>query len=280
MGIVIGMKRRGLMIVRAGDRSLHPHWLRGSGDRNWDLHISYFGKETNPYSDRPSDVSLSFETGPKFPGISSCLEELKGRINDYEYIGFPDDDIYASKEVWNNFLNITILHKPLVSQPAIHPNSFIGHWWLVQRPQFALRWVNFVEVMTPFFSREALYRAAPDFNANKSGWGLDWYWPHLFNADSRTMCIVDAAPVLHTREFGAGPLYKVLKSAGGPSPEDDLRDFLNSKGVQRLPVRVYSALRPDGSVVENPVGADAPLWIPRIRTAIRRALSIKSIKVD
>jgi len=37
------MKRRNLVIVRAGNSSLHPEWLKGDGARNWDIVVNYFG---------------------------------------------------------------------------------------------------------------------------------------------------------------------------------------------------------------------------------------------
>ena len=30
---------------RAGDNSLHPHWLAGDGDHTWYLVVSYFGDD-------------------------------------------------------------------------------------------------------------------------------------------------------------------------------------------------------------------------------------------
>jgi hypothetical protein len=43
------MTRRNLVAVRAGDKSLHPHWLIGDGGRNWDLVVSYFGDDPGLY---------------------------------------------------------------------------------------------------------------------------------------------------------------------------------------------------------------------------------------
>jgi hypothetical protein len=39
------MTKQHLVVVRAGDNSLHPHWLAGDGDRTWDLVVSYFGDD-------------------------------------------------------------------------------------------------------------------------------------------------------------------------------------------------------------------------------------------
>ena len=43
--------RNNLLIVRAGDESLHPRW-RGNGEaRNFDLLVSYFGATPGRYRD-------------------------------------------------------------------------------------------------------------------------------------------------------------------------------------------------------------------------------------
>lgn len=92
------IKRRVLVVVRAGDMSLHPGWLqRGEPEsRNWDLHLSYFDIASVPFSDRPPDVTLSFEKGPKATGTVACLNNLHvlGRyIEDYDWVWLPYDDL-------------------------------------------------------------------------------------------------------------------------------------------------------------------------------------------
>jgi len=39
---------RNMIVVRSGDESLHPFWLRGAAERHWDLHVSYFGSRAAP----------------------------------------------------------------------------------------------------------------------------------------------------------------------------------------------------------------------------------------
>jgi len=37
--------RKNLVIVRAGDQSLHPSWLEGPEERNWETILIYSGKK-------------------------------------------------------------------------------------------------------------------------------------------------------------------------------------------------------------------------------------------
>src|ERR1700682_2873745 len=87
---------RNLLIVRAGDRSLHRYWLNGDNatPRNFDLHVSYFGQKDISEIIEGRDITGTAEKGPKFPGLVECLSKLGSRINQYDYVGFPDDDLY------------------------------------------------------------------------------------------------------------------------------------------------------------------------------------------
>jgi hypothetical protein len=97
--------RRVLVILRAGDQSLHREWLAGApGEkRNWDLHLSYFGDLRRPYHHRAADITLSFEKGAKSAGTVACLEKLGDRIDNYDWIWLPDDDLAANLPTLNRF---------------------------------------------------------------------------------------------------------------------------------------------------------------------------------
>ena len=49
-------KRQNLVIVRAGNSSLHEEWLTGAEERNWDLIVNYFGDDPQRY--RRDDVRV------------------------------------------------------------------------------------------------------------------------------------------------------------------------------------------------------------------------------
>jgi hypothetical protein len=244
--------RKILLIVRTGDRSFHPDWLSGAGSerRNWDLHLSYFGDKPSPDVTQNADVSITREKGPKFPGLIKCLGKIEARLPQYDYIGFPDDDLYARCETWNEFTNVILKHRPVLAQPALDRQSFFSFPQLLQDPRYLLRWTNFVETMTPFFSRDALPIARQYFAENASGWGIDLIWSDLLGAGDHKICIVDAAPVLHTREFRTGPNYKVIAKSGAPDPLDDLRSIKKRYNLSMPVYRTYGGVTRAGSATE------------------------------
>jgi hypothetical protein len=155
--------RKHLLIVRVGDRSLHPYWLTqvDAVSRKWDLHLSYFGDKSDPFPERPGDVTLTREKGAKYPGLALCLDKLGDRLEQYDYVGFPDDDLYCRGSTWNRFFDVLEQYRPLVAQPALKTGSFYSFDGVLERREFLLRWVSFVEIMSPVFARDALGQGSP-----------------------------------------------------------------------------------------------------------------------
>lgn len=69
---------------------------------------------------------------------------------------------------------------------------------------FVLRYTNFVEMMLPCFSKEALHKVIGTFNENESGWGTEFHWPLLIETNGRDMAIIDSVPMVHTRPVKRG----------------------------------------------------------------------------
>jgi hypothetical protein len=221
----ISNKRFALVIVRAGDKSLHPKWVDDANtNRLFDLHISYYGNRKYPFSDRPDDISLSFEPGTKSQGLAQCLQKLGEIVNKYEYIWLPDDDILTDQNTINSFLAIVRDYKLDVSQPALGLGSYIAHDITVQRPDLKLRYTTFVEVMAPCFSRAALRQIEPYLGATASSWGVDHLFGAILNYPQDRIAIVDQTPVIHTRPVG-GPNIQRAEQLG-PTAREEMERLL------------------------------------------------------
>lgn len=232
-----------LLIVRAGDRSLHPRWLEGAAERRFDLHISYFGKAEAPFADRPADVTLSCEPGMKFPGLADCLDKIEARLGDYRWIGLPDDDLLSDAPTWNQAVGLLEELEPRLAQPALHPRSFYSHQITLQRPGLKARWTDFVEVMTPILDRDLLEQVRSRFRDSLSGWGLDYLWSRT--AGERA-CILDAAPVLHTRKVMSGASYQAIGDSG-TTPLDEMA----AAGHVQYEPRTWKGLSLSGEIITD-----------------------------
>ena len=214
-------ERRNLVIVRAGDASLHEQWLNGGAERNWDLIVNYFGDDPQRY--RQDDVQRIDSKGPKWPALHALIQEHSQDVLRYDRVWLPDDDLRATGAGIDALFDIMEKHALALAQPALTPDSHLGHLITLRNRSFHLRFTNFVEIMAPCFSRDFLKKTLPSFNENLSGWGLDFYWPTLI-LDWARIAIIDAVTVCHTRPVG-GPNYRHL-AGSGKDPRQELQELL------------------------------------------------------
>ena len=203
-------RKRFLVIVRAGDRSLHPMWTRSEQTRNWDLLVSYYGDDPTRYAS-PGERRID-DRGSKWAGLHALLTR-ETFWRDYDYLWLPDDDLAAHEDAINFMFDVVAGSGLMLAQPALSWVSFFSHDLTLRSPSFRLRYTNFVEIMAPCFGREFLATCLPTFAENRSGWGLDYLWPRLLPAGQRLCAIIDAVEITHTRPHG-GPGYDTLRASG------------------------------------------------------------------
>jgi hypothetical protein len=225
--------RRNLVIVRAGDTSLHPTWLPLSGVRSWDLVVSYFGDDPDRY--RVPDVKRIDGKGPKWQGLHRLLERNLDLLDRYEYVWLPDDDIAVRPADVESLFTAMRQYDLLLAQPALTIRSY-SNWTITMRnPATKLRWTNFVETMVPCFRADFLRTVMPTFAPYIIGSGLDWVWPLLAGPEPLRVAILDQVPVTHTRPFG-GPNYRFFDGTGYTS-EDETAHVLRTHGIGSLITR-------------------------------------------
>lgn len=237
-------RRRHLVVVRAGDRSLHERWIEPGGERTFDLIVSYYGSDPQRFRDGPHP--RIDDAGDKYPGLKRLLERER-RWRDYEWIWLPDDDLATTQDqIERLFDRVRSLDLDL-AQPALGWSSHVNYAPTLCMPSLCARYTNFVEIMAPCFRVDALERCLPTFDANRTGWGLSFVWPRLLGTGLRRCAIVDDAVVTHTRPAG-GPAYARLPGGTrdaaveraavmtryGLSPHTDVRVYAAADGTGRF----------------------------------------------
>ena len=199
---------RALVIVPAGDASLHPAWLQRKthGEDSVRIAVVYYGDNDAKAGEFRASADYFLQAkGAKWTLVRRALEELVPRWRtEFTHVWIPDDDLRFQDgdqaAALHRFLRIAHDERVKLCQPALVDNGNITpayrHLLRVQ-PQNRLRWVNFVEIMAPCFATHALSRVFGSLERAQSGWGLDSVWPTLFNF--RDIAVVDAVPVVHTR---------------------------------------------------------------------------------
>lgn len=254
--------RRFLVIVRAGDRSLHPRWTRSPATRSWDLVVSYYGRD--PARWRDASARRVDDEGAKWPGLHRLL--CRERFwRDYDYIWLPDDDLAIGEDgIDALFATVAALDLAL-AQPALSWSSFYSHPITIRHPSFRLRYTDFVEIMAPCFARAALETCVETMADSASGWGLDWTWPREVGAAERRCAVIDTVTMTHTRPVG-GPNYSALRATGvGPGVEaQSLRRRYGIAPGERP--RVLAAIDRHGALLDAARPADAAIIAQCLRS--------------
>jgi hypothetical protein len=191
--------KKNLIVLCAGPTSFHYNWC--FGDRNYDIMIVDYGDNQHYASD--AEFYLRHK-GTKFHILQDIYDKIP---TDYDYIFFPDDDLYFKTEDANRFFAIVDEYNLELCQP-----SLVGYYSLyitLHRPATILRFTNFVELIAPCFSKNALRTCVKTFKYNNSSWGIDLLWNKLLGSPKSSIAIVDDVIVVHTRPNFYGDNYKL-----------------------------------------------------------------------
>jgi len=196
------------VISAVGKNSLHREWLKEEVD--FDLHlIVYDDSYTKFYNDT---AFISCQRGYKFKLVYDYLIKHPVYLEKYEYFYIPDDDILIDTD------NISKLFKNMrqfalhIAQPALS-DSYYTYLHTLKDKFCKLRYSNFVEMMTPCFSREALQKVLFTFNENNSGWGIEYHWSELIGFSGTEMAVIDDLHCVHTRPIQSNNPHNVEKLA-------------------------------------------------------------------
>jgi hypothetical protein len=206
-------KKRDLVVVMAGDRSLHE---RIAGERNFDLWVIYYG-DSDEVAQRYSAGCDRFwrRKGLKIDLVRQVLleEVCFGEGCDYSqfrYVFLPDDDIQfegGAADVHRFFAMGEELEADIF-QPAVK-NEFVSFAATRQMAGAVCHHVNWVENMMPAY-RADLFRTAflgglHALEYLKSGWGLEIIATKLAEVmlgRGVRSYVIDACPAVHTRPVG------------------------------------------------------------------------------
>ena len=191
------MKKRAV-IVRAGSRSEHNTWAYGS-PRSFDVLIAAY--EEIPQALKAGVDDFVLIPGTKVSGWSQYFRIRPNVLNQYRSIAFIDDDIVATTLDIDKAFDVGESHNFQIWQPSLSWDSFFSYAITLQNPIFSVRFVNYVEMMCPFFSSEQLRRTLPLFELGLET-GIDRFWCRLIPERKRSYGIVDVICVQHGRRVG------------------------------------------------------------------------------
>lgn len=237
-------ERRNLIIVRAGERSLHRTWSEGHPDRSWDLLISSYAPDGALHAE-DGDLPMSIDRGTKFDSLHRYLTAHPEVFDRYDYICLPDDDLLMSGPAIDRLFATCREFDLHLAQPSQVWTSYYGHAITLNSPGFRLRFTNFVEAQWPCFRSDYLRALLPVIANRYSGWGIDVVWALLMSDPWQACAVIDEVSMVHTRPHFTGDIYPALARLG-VKPKGEragvLRDYRNPPRLQV----VYGAVRLDG----------------------------------
>ena len=213
--------RKNLIITRAGSKSLHPSWVEGTVERNFDLLVAAYDEKV--MTDQLEDVQYFFIPGYKVEGWSKLFKMRPDLLNNYAQFAFIDDDIAATAEDLNSCFEHGPKYGLDVWQPSLSWDSYATYAATLTNPNYKVRFVNYVEMMCPFFSSSHLAKTLPLFSLGFET-AIDLIWCSLTSQRNRKFAIIDDVVVKHTRPVGG---QKSENGFIGKSYDEDIYRFLD-----------------------------------------------------
>lgn len=207
------MTREHLMIVMAGDKSVHENNIKGN--RNFDVWVVYYGNDDD-VARRYSETADRFwrAKGMKVELLRDIIvRDLHFRQNFdftcYKYVFMPDDDIiFDGVDAVNAFLDACTATGADCAQPAIS-NNYWSHVSTQKVDQIAAHSVNWIEIMMPAYRSDLFQNAfipvVHQLDFLVSGFGIEIMVQKLCETHRRRPTknlILDSHAVVHSRPVG------------------------------------------------------------------------------
>lgn len=189
-----GSYKKNAVFVPVGKDSLHRQLLKGAAD--FDLHLLIYDGSYNKFCNDSDFVAC--DAGYKMDMIYRYLHRHPELFEKYEYFFLLDDDILISTEDVNRLFSMMREYQLKIAQPSL-VMSYYTYKHTAFHPFYILRYTNFVEMMMPCFSRDALKAVLPTFEKEIRWCGIEMHWPVLVGSNHKDMAIVDAVSAKHTR---------------------------------------------------------------------------------
>lgn len=187
------------VISSIGRSSLHQEWTGGICE--FDLHLLIYDESMKETSLGTPFVSR--QKGYKLKNVYKYLQDNPWILDKYDYFFIPDDDLLMDSEKINRLFHLMRQYKLRIAQPSLTHSYFLwGH--TLHDPYCKLRYTNYVEMMAPCFSKDALQEVLFTFNENETGWGTEAHWASLINSNKTDMAVIDELSIVHTRPIQSG----------------------------------------------------------------------------
>jgi len=140
--------------------------------------------------------------GAKVAGYGAFLREHRDFVQRYARVALIDDDVRADSHTLSRCFDLGESLGLSLWQPSLTWDSYTSYITLLRHPGLTpARYVNFVEMMCPFFKTEALLEVEDLFRLGAET-GIDVIWSAILGQEPRRLAVLDGASVKHTAPVG------------------------------------------------------------------------------
>ena len=170
--------RKNLVFTSAGNNTdFYKNWC--GNNRHYDIWVIYYGEDNSIYNKYKQYVDfIEKRKGSKFQNFHYVYNKYKAQINNYDRFFILDDDIVFNTNDINDMFNISKKYDLWICGPTFIDDgrSKISHNITKQIKGNLLRYVNFIEVNVPLFSKFALHKFMKYYDPILIGWGIDYLY--------------------------------------------------------------------------------------------------------
>lgn len=182
--------KKNIVFTSAGDNTNFDNlWL--DDNREYDVWVVYYGNNEKIYEKYKSKVDyIEKRKGSKFQNFYHIFKTKD--LSNYERFFILDDDIIITTTDINKMFLISDEFNLKICAPSFDNDSKISWEITKQQKNFYLRYTNWVEVNTPLFNKESLYKLMDVYDEELIGWGIDYLyiWVNGLN-ENKSFAIID-----------------------------------------------------------------------------------------
>jgi hypothetical protein len=166
------------------DTNFYNLWVNPDA-MNYDIYVIYYGDSDVMYDFYKSKVKGCIRRkGSKFQNFLYFFNTYPEIINKYERFFILDDDIIMSAA---DITAMFVISKHLgtkICQPSFTREGKLSHQATLSLDNAICHYTNYIEVNTPLFTREALFKFMPYMDDTLIGWGIDYLYIYVNGCES------------------------------------------------------------------------------------------------
>mgnify|MGYP001348993591 CR=1 FL=1 len=175
------------------------------GERHFDFWVTYYGQGEMRYKNMADYYCV--RKGSKWQNLYDVFKRWPEIIRQYESIFVTDDDIIISTEQINRLFEIRKQFDLWLCQPAFDLRGKISHPITEIKPQYFMRYTNFVENTCPLFRTDKLEQFMEVYDPSLCAGGVDYWYMDVLKQNpfsSRRVSVIDAIRCINPFDFTKG----------------------------------------------------------------------------